>query len=324
MTMSPHSTLPLFDDSESSGSTPSAADSPARTSASPARVPAWTVSAPDSGESFAVSLASFDPASSSWRMSGLFEGADSLPFSETLPRSGMTRSGTLFLLPPLVHLTSVIASGSSLLMLRTPTSAMIDARSTPPKLHGRKPSDPQVSLADQLLAMERIDTNALLPTPRSADHDSGPWTPRNGQGRNLLAALLPTPTANDYDSQNNGRRGDGSTYRTAGKPSLSTMARRRLIPTPLAQDCEQAGGIKAYLDGVRGLSLTTWARLDRDQPLLPSPQAEDHRNCADYSDGSRKQSPQLRHLGKGRLNPRFVEWMMDYPPGWTDLDGLDS
>lgn len=144
-----------------------------------------------------------------------------------------------------------------------------------------------------------------MPTPRAAHHDSGAWTPKNGQGTNLLAALLPTPTANDYGSQNNGQRADGSTYRTAGKPSLSTMARRGLIPTPLAQDCEQAGGIDSTA-------------------LLPTPQAEEHRNCADYSDGSRGKSPQLRHLGKGRLNPRFVEWMMDYPPGWTDLEGLDG
>ena len=141
---------------------------------------------------------------------GLFEGEDSLLYSETLPRSGMTRSGTLFLLPPLVHLTYVTVCGSS-----------------------------------------------------------------------------------------------------------------DLLPTPLASDCEQAGGVKAYLDGVRGLSLTAWARLDTNT-LLPTPKAEDHRNCADYSDRSRGHSPQLRHLGNGRLNPRFVEWMQGFPLGWTDLDELDA
>lgn len=108
------------------------------------------------------------------------------------------RSGTLFLLPPLVRLTYVIGSGSS------------------------RP----------------------LPTPTTSD--GGAWTPPHGTGPNLMAALLPTP------------------------------------------------------------------------------QAQDHRNCADYSDGSRGHSPQLRHLGSGRLNPRFVEWMMGYPPGWTDLDELDT
>ena len=212
--MSETSPLPGFEPMESPRPGSSPEGSRARTSASRARVPAWTVSAPDSGERFAVSLASFDPSACSWRTSGLFVAEDSSQFSQTLPRSGMTRSGTLYLLPPLVLLTSVIASGSS---------------------------------------------------PRDA-----------------------------------------------------------LLPTPLASDCEQAGGIKAYMDGVRGLSLTTWARIETHAPLLPTPQAQDHRNCADYSDGSRGHSPQLRHLGKGRLNPRFVEWMMGYPPGWTDLEGLDT
>lgn len=53
--------------------------------------------------------------------------------------------------------------------------------------------------------------------------------------------------------------------------------------------------------------------------LLPTLQAQDFRNCADYSDGSRGHSPQLRHLGKGRLNPCFCLWFMGFPPGWTDL-----
>lgn len=53
--------------------------------------------------------------------------------------------------------------------------------------------------------------------------------------------------------------------------------------------------------------------------MLPAPQAQDFRNAADYSDGSRGHSPQLRHLGTGLLNPRFVEWMMLLPSGWTEL-----
>ncbi len=319
MTTSPHSTLPLFDDSESSGSTPSAVGSPARTSASPARVPAWTVSAPGSGESFAVSLASFDPASSSWKMSGLFEGADSLPFSETLPRSGMVLSGTLFLLPPLVHLTSVIASGSSR-PLSTPTATMGDRG-------GRG------DLIQQLRGNQSPSGHyaALLPTPTAKLGDERRGFPsqetaqkRYAQGRRNLddaIALLPTPTANDYGSQNNGHRADGSTYRTAGKPSLSTMARRGLIPTPTAGDASASGSRNTATSKAHpGISLTDWAIGDGGTGrLLPTPQAEDHRNCADYSDGSRKQSPQLRHLGKGRLNPRFVEWMQGFPLGWTEL-----
>lgn len=269
--------LPGFEPMESSESTPSAGASPARTSARPARVPAWTVSDPASGENMRVSLASYDPASCSWRTLGLYAVEDSPLFSETLPRSGMTRSGTLYLLPPLVRLTSVIVSGSS------------------------RP----------------------LPTPIAADHDSGAWSPA-GRGPNLLGAISQTPSAllSTPTATMGERGGRGDLIQQLRGNSSPSGHYKALPPTPLASDCEQAGGIKAYMDGVRGLSLTTWARID-SKTLLPTPQAEDHRNCADYSDGSRAHSPQLRHLGSGRLNPRFVEWMMGYPPGWTDLDGLD-
>lgn len=234
--------LPGFEPPASIESTPSAAGSPARMSRSPARVPAWTVSDPDSGESLRVSLASFDPDSRSWRTLGLFEGEDSLLYSETLPRSGMTRSGTLYLLPPLVRLTSVIGSGSS----------------------------------------------ASLPTPMASDADKPRRSPASiarGGGPKLLDVLLPTPT-----SSSGGMAGQ------RGKPARGANP---------------------------GVSLSDWA-LGFGGPLLPTPQAQDSRNCADYSDGSRGHSPQLRHLGKGRLNPRFVEWMMNFPPGWTDVEWPDK
>ena len=83
--------------------------------------------------------------------------------------------------------------------------------------------------------------------------------PINGTGSGLL---LPTPTAQLYGTRNNGRRGDGSIYKTAGSPSLTTMARHNLWPTPLN---EQIGGT---------------------------------------------------------LNPMWVEWLMGWPLGWTDLERL--
>jgi len=160
----------------------------------------------------------------------------------------MTRSGTLYLLPPLVRLTSVIASGSS------------------------RP----------------------LPTPRASDYDAGPWTGHNGP--NLLGALLPTPSATSLNDCRN--------------PQAIVDRRER-------QKAKHRNG-----NGF-GLNLGQWATL-KSAGLLPTPQAQDSRNCADYSDGSRGHSPQLRHLGSGRLNPRFVEWMMGLPTGWTDADGLDK
>lgn len=259
MTTSDNLTLPGFEPTASNESPPSAAASPARTSASPARVPAWTVSDPACGESFAVSFATFDPATCSWRTSGLLAAEDSQPFSQTLPRSGMTQSGTLFQLPPLVRLTSVTASGSSGIStswLPTPTARLGD------------------------------DTGRTLPSKQTAQN-------RWAQGRRNLddaVMLLPTPCA----------------QMPAGDPRKIIDRRERVRQTGI-----NGNGF--------GLNLAQWASIQSTQ-LLPTPQAEDHRNCADYSDRSRGHSPQLRHLWTGRLNPRFVEWMMGFPPDWTSPD----
>ena len=67
-------------------------------------------------------------------------------------------------------------------------------------------------------------------------HDGACW--ELGTSARVIGAIecgsyLPTPTASHYGTTNNGRRGDGSIYKTAGTPSLHTMARRaggRLSP----------------------------------------------------------------------------------------------
>lgn len=254
-------TLPGFEPMESDASTPSAAASHARISRWLAEVRVSTESEADSGESTPVWLASFDRSSSSWRTSGLC-GLEDLPlFSETLPRSGMTRSGTLYLLPPLVRL--IYASGS-----------------------GSSPSGPSLRIGSKTMPLMQ----------------------------------LPTPTA--QDSEQSG--GKGATSRKTRGMSLHRWGAdhsHSLIPTPTSGDANASGSRNTATSKAHpGLSLTDWARGDGGTGrLLPSPGASDNRNAADYSDGSRDHSPQLRHLGRGLLNPRFVEWMMGLPSGWTAL-----
>ena len=100
----------------------SAAGSPAKTSATPARAQGSTGRARVFGQSTPVSLASFDLDTSSWRTSQLSLLGGSEPFSQTWPRSGMTRSGTAYRLQPLAPLTGGIASG----LLPTPAATMAD------------------------------------------------------------------------------------------------------------------------------------------------------------------------------------------------------
>jgi len=102
------------------------------------------------------------------------------------------------------------------------------------------------------------------------------------------AAMLPTPTASQYGSSQNG---SNSTRPSAGTPSLSSRdAARTLWPTPTVGD-SRASARGTTKTGVMhpGESLTDRLRS---------------------------------HVGIGRplLSPRFVEWLMGAPLGWTDCD----
>src|SRR3990167_11408856 len=92
--------------------TSSAEASPARTSAPLDRAKALTARAADYGRSTPVSFANYDRAASSWKTltTSFIEGLG--VFSETWPRSGMTRNGIAYQLPPLVPLTVEIEFGS--------------------------------------------------------------------------------------------------------------------------------------------------------------------------------------------------------------------
>lgn len=189
----------------------------ARTSVSPAKGPVLLASAADYGLSSPESLATFDRDSSSWRTSQLCLVEGTARFSETWPRSGMTRSGTAYRLLPLARLTVEIESGS----------------------------------------------------------------------------LLPTPTAGD--SKASGSRNTAKSKAHAGV-SLTDWARgdggrgRRMLPTPRASEWKGTGplGSKSHL----------------------------HRVSRGYLDATMQELCGT----SGRLNPRFVEWMMGFPPGWTALD----
>lgn len=100
--VSPQTELPLM---------LSSAASPVRTSALRARALASLASGAAYGSIMPALLATFDPASLSWRTSERCFIEGWMPFSEPWPRSGMMRSGIAYQLPPLAHLTDETASG---------------------------------------------------------------------------------------------------------------------------------------------------------------------------------------------------------------------
>lgn len=92
-------------------------DSPARTSVFAVRGQASKGQGRDSGKKCTESFAKYDPATSSWRTSQLCLDGELERFSETWPRSGMTRSGSAYPLQPLVPRTDATEFG----LLPTPS-----------------------------------------------------------------------------------------------------------------------------------------------------------------------------------------------------------
>jgi hypothetical protein len=159
----------------SSTSMSSAADSPARTSALPAAGLALTASVQDSGFTSTDSLASYDPATSSWKTSQrslLAEWDESL---ETWPRAGLMRSGTAYPRQPLAPLTRETESG----LWRTPQAG--EGNGGGQEASKRQQGGHSVYLRDQV---------KTWPTPR-AEYDSGR---HRGKPDTLHSAVKRWPT----------------------------------------------------------------------------------------------------------------------------------
>lgn len=234
-------------------------DSPASPSASPAHRRARKTSG-TSGPRFTTPFASYDRTSRSWRTFRVSFDGNSETYSGTWPRSGMTRSGTVYRRRPSVPRTYAIECSS----LPTPTAT--------PGGYNQSPS-PGAAVRPSLETMAR---HGLWPTPTAAPSSHG------GGGGVLHAAVTRWPTPRSADADRGGR-GDLLSMVRHGVPSRRRD--RKLLPTPLAKDGAR-GGLTAAARERRAANTKTGLSLPEE-------------------------------LG-GPLNPTWVEWLMGFPAGWTD------
>lgn len=280
---------PLTDDHSAALLTWYLAASRARTSAPPARARGSTARAPGSGEKWHELSVKYDPRTSSWRTHRcLWEEA--LQWSSvTLPRWGMTRSGLVFQHPTQERPINATASG-------------------------------------------------LWPTPKANDAEKrGNFdlnNPRNGLPAAAKASIQwPTPTAmmtgdatavdvflarqSRLKEKHKGRNGNGC------GPDLAMAVKLQMWPTPKASD------------GKRGHCPSELRRKTPCRPgavfVWPTPNASDATKWSNQSLADRKKKGQQIRLptmvspeggAGGQLNPNWVEWLMGWPIGWTDLKPL--
>ena len=142
----------------------------------------------------------------------------------------------------------------------------------------------------------------LLPTVRA-----NKWGLPDSHGNTKAWQMLPTPRTSD---------GNGAGLHGDGGMDLRTAA--QLIPTPTVNGNNNRKGLSEK----SGDGLSTWAKK-----MLPTPTTNDSKNSslpASQKDRDGLAGTMLTSGMTGQLNPRFVEWMMGYPTGWTELEGSET
>jgi hypothetical protein len=146
--------------------------------------------------------------------------------------------------------------------------------------------------------------------------------------------LWPTPTANNYESEPEvfleRREREKAKGRNGNGFGLTLGMAARLWPTPEASD-GSGGRLSSELGGQRpsgskrAVTLATAVSYS-EQQIWPTPTARlgDQRGpqAKRYFDPARSNDldDAVAAGTTGQLNPTWVEWLMGFPTGWTDLE----
>jgi hypothetical protein len=278
------------------------------------------------------SFARFVLGSSSLKTSQLCLDGEWSAYSGSLPKWGTMRNGLLFHAPTWVD--AIAGKGSGLLpILPTPTANDNDNRRTKPtpaELEGRH----GWALRSAIAGIELGTYPKLLPTPVANDDNKSPAAHmamkkrmKGGERKCItslqvlakaiaadqlpeaqkhFAKMLPTPKAVDGEHPGVQAHAPGQTLH------LSAAV---MLPTPITGDWK--GGSAAQVDKKRGEQL----RDQVDYLSLPTPQARDWKGnsgAGHQERGGNRNLPTTLNTGR-KLSPTFVESMMGFPVGWTDL-----
>ena len=127
------------------------------------------------------------------------------------------------------------------------------------------------------------------------------------QVKMVEAGLWPTPRAKeDCDYQYSAGR--------KGHKVLTLSGKVKLFPTPTASEAEHGSPSSTYGNGS--------ARLTGAAMMYPTPRAQSANGQADPP--NRQGGADLQSVAGGQLNPTWVEWLMGYPLGWTELNASET
>jgi hypothetical protein len=263
------------------------------------------------GEKWRGSFAKWDQDSSLWRTHQCSLLGDLEPFSETFPQWGLMRNGELWEQKTLVQTTKGIEFG---FVEKLPTPQASDYRSKPTSASWKAKGGVNFCLSNPEIQETWTKDPEFFLTPTVMDA----LPPRN-------------PEALERQYQNN-RKGR-STHSTL-REQVVYPPPKQMFPTPNAWDGKR-GPMSAELMAkkIHQVSLVSAvAQLEREN--FPTPCATDYKGAGqlgklrdrlDYAAerGATKNKTYLAPTEPGgQLNPIFVEWLMGWTLGWTDLKPL--
>jgi hypothetical protein len=299
----------------------------------------------DCGRSMRVSFAKYDPVSCLWRIPHFLFQEDWATFSQTWPRWGMMVHGECYQLPPWVQDTDAIAFGELSDDGIEPTGGSAWPTVT---VHGNaNKSDYGGKSGDGLetAVKKAAEESATGPTPTCCGLDGGSNSRRAAKRRGRYiergepSATGPTPTVHDRmrgQIKPHGREIHAG-YGTQG--NLNDEVVRRAIsapgPTPTAHAAKpvckekdrdglnyavERGKTKSHLYPTVGTqtmggcsgSFAKLKHLEEIGRLTP----EECRAMSSHLTGGKDPA----QANVGLLNPDWVEWLMGWPYGWTDID----
>ena len=300
----------------------------------------------DCGRSMRVSFAKYDPVSCLWKIPHFLFQEDWATFSQTWPRWGMMVHGECYQLPPWVQDTDATAFGELSDDGIEPTGE--SARPTV-TVHGNaNKSDYGAKSGDGLetAVKKAAEESATGPTPTCCGLDGGSNSRRAAKRRGRYiergepSAPWPTPTVHDRmrgQIKPHGREIHAG-YGTQGNLNDEVVRRASSAtgPTPKCRDCAptsknqkprddlkcavEMGQTKSHfyptvgtqtMGGCSG-SFAKLKHLEEIGRLTP----EECRAMSSHLTGGKDPA----QANVGLLNPDWVEWLMGWPYGWTDID----
>lgn len=300
----------------------------------------------DCGRSMRVSFAKYDPVSCLWRIPHFLFQEDWATFSQTWPRWGMMVHGECYQLPPWVQDTDAIAFGE---LSDDGIESTGESAWPTVTVHGNaNKSDYGGKSGDGLetAVKKAAEESATGPTPTCCGLDGGSNSRRAAKRRGRYiergepSATGPTPTVHDRmrgQIKPHGREIHAG-YGTQGNLNDEVVRRASSAtgPTPKCRDCAptsknqkprdnlkcavEMGQTKSHfyptvgtqtMGGCSG-SFAKLKHLEEIGRLTP----EECRAMSSHLTGGKDPA----EANVGLLNPDWVEWLMGWPYGWTDID----